>query len=286
MASSDVCTLAQWSNLIHTLGPDCLKIASYNIHRCVGGDGRSDAARVARVIGEVGCDTIGLQEVDNQPDGSHDSMQLDFLSETTGMAAVAGHTIIRHEGHFGNALLTRRPILDVRRHEISFGRREPRGALEVDIDVAGRMVRVFVTHLGLMPAERRYQVQKMLRLIEEIPRDQSVVVLGDINEWLPMGRPLRWLHGMLGHAPAERSFPARLPMFALDRVWVRPRETLLAFGTHRSETARLASDHLPVMAIIAAGAQPLSRPPFPVARSGRDRRRGERRNPAPVAESE
>lgn len=275
---SQVTTLAEWGNLVHTLGPDCLRIASYNIHRCVGGDGRADASRVARVIQEIGCDTVGLQEVDNQPDAGHDSMQLDFIAATTGMTPVAGHTIIRHEGHYGNALLTRRPILAVRRHELSFGNREPRGALEVELDVAGRMVRVFVTHLGLRPAERRYQVQKMMGLLHDIPRDQPVVVLGDINEWLPLGRPLRWLHELLGHAPAERSFPARLPMFALDRVWVRPRDTLLVFGTHRSEMASRASDHLPVMAIVALGEHPTS-PTFPygVLRSGHDRRHGERR---------
>lgn len=275
---SPVTTLAEWGNLIHTLGRDCLRIASYNIHRCVGGDGRCDAARVGRVIQEIGCDTVGLQEVDNQSDAGHDSMQLDFLANATGMSAVAGHTIVRHQGHYGNALLTSRPILGVRRHELSFGSREPRNALEVDLDVEGRMVRVFVTHLGLRPAERRFQVQKMLSLLQEVPDSQPVVVLGDLNEWLPMGRPLRWLHELLGHAPAERSFPARLPMFALDRVWVRPRDTLLVFGTHRSETARQASDHLPVMAIVAMGEHPTS-PTFPysILRSGKDRRKGERR---------
>jgi endonuclease/exonuclease/phosphatase family metal-dependent hydrolase len=248
--------LASWRNLDQALGPDCLRIGSYNIHRCVGTDGRADVARVARVIVETGCDTLGLQEVDNQPGERQDSMQLDFLGNATRMEALAGHTIVRHEGHFGNALLTRRPVLAVRRHVLSFGAREPRGALDVDLDVAGRVVRVIVTHLGLSPAERRFQVKVLLRLLHDIPPEQTVLVLGDINEWLPLGRPLRWLHGMLGAAPAERSFPSRLPLFALDRVWVRPRHTLLAFGAHRSADARVASDHLPVKAIVAAGEEP------------------------------
>jgi endonuclease/exonuclease/phosphatase family metal-dependent hydrolase len=233
------------------LGPDCLRVASYNIHRCVGSDGRTDAARVARVLVEISCDTIGLQEVDSRSDGKHDSLQLDYLAALTELQAIPGHTIIRHEGHFGNALLTSRPVLAVRQHDLSFGRREPRGAIDVDLDVAGRIVRVIVTHLGLRPAERRHQVRQMLRLLHDVPAEQPVVVLGDINEWLPLGRPLRWLHGLLGEAPAERSFPAWLPMFALDRVWVRPHHALLAFGTHRSVTARVASDHLPIKAIIA-----------------------------------
>ncbi|NMG17089.1 endonuclease/exonuclease/phosphatase family protein [Aromatoleum bremense] len=249
--------LASWRNLNEALGSDCLRISTYNIHRCIGTDRREDASRVARVIAELNCDTIGLQEVDSQPDRRHDSMQLDFLAHAASMTAIPGHTIVRHEGEFGNALLTRRPVLGVRQHDLSFNRREPRGALEVDLDVEGEVVRVIVTHLGLRPAERRFQVQKMLQLLHHLPMDQVVIVLGDINEWLPLGRPLRWLHGILGHAPAERSFPVWLPMFALDRVWVRPRHNLLAFETHRSPTSRKASDHLPVKAIIATGRRPV-----------------------------
>ena len=246
--------LVSWRNLDALLGPDCLRIASYNIHRCVGNDGRVDTARVARVINEMNCDTIGLQEVASDQHGRHDSVQLDYLARNTHMKAIAGHTIVHHTGHFGNALLTRRPVLAVRQHNLSFPRREPRGAIEVDLDVAGQVMRVFVTHLGLRPAERRYQVRRMLELLSEVPAEQPVVVLGDINEWLPVGRPLRWLHGLLGQAPGERSFPAWLPIFALDRVWVRPYWALLAFGTHRTAGARIASDHLPVKAIIAARA--------------------------------
>ena len=248
--------LASWHNLDQVLGSDCLRIASYNIHRCVGRDRQLDVGRVAQVIHELGCDIVGLQEVDNLSDGRHDSMQLDYLAHATAMQPIAGHTIVHHQGSFGNALLSRHPILAVRRHDFSYRSREPRGALEAEFDVGGKVVRVIVTHLGLRPIERRFQVRHLLHLLHDIPADRMVVVLGDINEWLPMGRPLRWLHAMLGHSPAERSFPAGLPLFALDRVWVRPRRTLLAFATHRSPTARIASDHLPVKALIATGPAP------------------------------
>ena len=73
-------SLANWRALDARLGPDVLRIASYNIHRCVGSDRNMDASRVARVIAELNCDTIGLQEVDNRPEGGHDSMQLDFIA--------------------------------------------------------------------------------------------------------------------------------------------------------------------------------------------------------------
>lgn len=244
-------SLANWRALDERLGPDCLRIASYNLHGCVGRDGREDAARVARVIEDVGCDTVGLQEVNTRSGGEHASLQLDYLADTLGMRGVPGPTILRHDGHFGNALLTRRPVLAIRRHDFSYSKREPRNALDVDLDVEGDKVRVIVTHLGLKPAERRFQVRKLLELIRSIPMHERVVVCGDINEWLPLSRPLRWMHRMLGRSPAERSFPAHRPMFALDRVWVRPRHALLACGTHRSPEAACASDHLPVKAIVA-----------------------------------
>jgi endonuclease/exonuclease/phosphatase family metal-dependent hydrolase len=232
-------------------GRDLLRIASYNIHRCVGTDMRYNVERVARVIRELGCDTIGLQEVDSRPGLQSDSMQLEFLAGATGMTPLAGANIISDEFHYGNALLTTRKVSAVRRYDLTFKGCEPRGALDVDLEAAGRKVRVIVTHLGLRPVERRYQVRKLLTVLRTIPPEQPVVVLGDINEWLPIGRPLRWLHGLLGKPPSQRSFPVWAPMFALDRVWTRPLGALLAFEVHRSAAARRASDHYPVKAIVA-----------------------------------
>jgi endonuclease/exonuclease/phosphatase family metal-dependent hydrolase len=103
--------------------------------------------------------------------------------------------------------LTRRKVLAVRRLGFTYSRREPRNALDVDLEVAGAAVRVIVTHLGLVPAERRYQVKALLEVLRSTPAQERLVVLGDINEWLPLSRPLRWLHELLGHSPAERSFP-------------------------------------------------------------------------------
>jgi endonuclease/exonuclease/phosphatase family metal-dependent hydrolase len=246
-----------WSASPRAVDPDVLHIASYNIHRCVGTDMRCDVERVATVIRELGCDTIGLQEVDSQPSERSDSMQLEYLATATGMQQVAGTTLIRHDREYGNGLLTRRKILDVKRHDLSYGRYEPRGALEVDLDVQGHVIRVFVMHLGLLPSERSYQMRKVLETLRQIPSDQPVVVLGDINEWMPLGRPLRWLHTLLGKPPWQRTFPVWAPMFALDRVWVRPVGSLLDFRVHRSPVARRASDHFPVTARVLPAAVPL-----------------------------
>jgi len=240
------------------LSPDLLRIGSYNVHGCVGIDWRRNVSRVARVLKELNCDTIGLQEVG----GKHDrtgAMQLELLARETGMQAVAGGTIIRHEYHYGNALLTTRPVLAVRRHNLSYRKYEPRGALDVDLDVCGISVRVLVTHLGLKAMERRMQVMKLIELVRDVPPHQPLVVLGDMNEWLPGGLILKWLHKLMDHAPSCRSFPTWMPLFSLDRVWSRPQGSLLSFEVHRTAAARKASDHYPVKAVIAPDAR--SAPP-------------------------
>jgi endonuclease/exonuclease/phosphatase family metal-dependent hydrolase len=238
-------SLANWTALSQQLGPDCLRVASYNVHGCRGSDGKKDASRIAAVIEETGCDTVGLQESDSE---------LDFIAERTGMQAIPGLTLLRHDGHYGNALLTRRKVLAVRRVGFTYAGREPRNALDVDLEVGGETVRIIVTHLGLWPAERRSQVQQILKLVKHTPLSERIIVLGDINEWLPLGRPLRWLNGLFGHSIVERSFPSRWPILALDRAWVRPRQSLLALKAHRTPLAAIASDHLPVKALVATHA--------------------------------
>jgi len=244
-----------------------LNVASYNVHGCVGRGNVRDVGRVAAVIRELECDTIGLQEV----------FGADLLSKETNLNLVEGKPHLWHHRHVGNALLTSRPVLAVRHHDWSWPGHEPRAALDVDLDVDGEPVRVIVTHLGLKPYERRFQVGKILDLLKQAPAPERLIVLGDINEWMPLGRPLRWLNELLGHSPAERTFPSAWPLFALDRVWVRPRHALLAYSAHRSPLAALASDHLPVKAIISSSAaqcrphpqQPSLRRPSEPARCAR-----------------
>jgi endonuclease/exonuclease/phosphatase family metal-dependent hydrolase len=77
------------------------------------------------------------------------------------------------------------------------------------------------------------------------------VLLGDLNEWLLWGRPLRWLRRHFAPAPHLPTWPARLPMFALDRIWVQPHDALLSLDTHRTPAARRASDHLPLKALLS-----------------------------------
>jgi endonuclease/exonuclease/phosphatase family metal-dependent hydrolase len=234
---------------------DLLLAASYNGHRCIGRDGRQEPDRIAQVLRELGADLVGLQEVDSGQDSAGQARQMERLAAASGFHFIAGPTILRQDGHYGNALLTGRRAREIRRLDLSHPGREPRGAIDVDLDIDGVPVRVIVTHLGLRPGERRSQVKRLLDVLS-LEGGRLTVVMGDINEWLPGSRPLRWLHRRLGKAPAVRTFPSFLPLLALDRIWVWPRKALRAVGVHGTPAARIASDHLPVKASIDVRTSP------------------------------
>lgn len=229
-------------------------IGSYNIHSCVGLDRRRSPERIASVLRELDCDIYALQEVDNEPGDDDDSQQLEYLSEAMEMAAVPGLRIVRHSGQYGNALLTRFPIISVHRHDLSYGRwLEPRGALDVELDVGGRALRVIATHLGLSRSERRFQWRQLLAAIASSPPDHPTIVLGDMNEWFPRAGTLRDANKILGEALAPPEFPSFAPFLALTRIWVRPVEAIVSLAVHRTQLARRASDHLPLRAVIDVG---------------------------------
>jgi endonuclease/exonuclease/phosphatase family metal-dependent hydrolase len=221
-----------------------LRIVTYNIHGAVGTDGKRSAARIAEVIAALNADVVALQEV---PLGGAASIDvLRELQDLTGMHAVPGPTLDGPDRRFGNAVLTNLPVRAVRTLDLSFGSREARGALDVDIDTGNGLMRIVATHLGLSARERRAQVRLLLEAFDT--PDLPVILLGDLNEWFVWGWPLRALLTRFGRVAAPRTFPSRFPAFALDRVWVHPAARLVDIEVDRSRPARIASDHLPLVA--------------------------------------
>ena len=228
------------------LDPWPLTIATYNIHGAVGCDRRFAPDRVAAVLQEINADIIALQEV--PLGGTKTPNVLRELQEATGFISAEGPACDRPERRYGNAVLSRYPILSLRSIDLSFGSREPRGALDADVNCHGHMLRVVATHLGLRPAERRDQIRRLLQVFDT--DEMPVILLGDINEWFVWGRSLRWLVSHFQPVPAPRTFPSRHPLFALDRIWIRPRHRLVHVEVHATPLARIASDHLPLVAHI------------------------------------
>ncbi len=223
-----------------------LRIASYNVHRAIGADRKTDPDRILAVLREIDSDIIALQEVEAHDQGAD---MLEWLGKKMGFQAIAGTTLLRHDGHYGNGLLTRCPVNHKTLCDLTWRGREPRGAISADIDCGGLSLRLVATHLGLRPAERRDQVQQLLHLFKERPHDRSVLI-GDLNEWFLWGRPLRRLHRHFEPTPSPATFPARAPFLALDRIWTHPRSMLQRLHVHKSPLARAASDHLPLVATL------------------------------------
>src|SRR5262245_11939034 len=217
-----------------------ITVASYNIHRGAGLDRCVSIERIAEVLEEVGADLAGLQEVFLP--------QAEFLADRLGMRLAMGPTRMAGTLPYGNAVLTRFPILKMHTFDLSWARREPRGGIRLDVPLHDRVVHVFNVHFGLKVRERANQVRMLVG--EHILRGDLTghrILIGDLNEWFPgpVGRVLRReLHG----PRMRRTHPAPIPLFPLDRIYWDPHLLCERFHVHRSRLARVASDHLPVVA--------------------------------------
>jgi endonuclease/exonuclease/phosphatase family metal-dependent hydrolase len=226
------------------LAGSMLTVASYNIHRGEGLDGRVDVGRIAAVLAEIDADLVGLQEVFTP--------QAEELARRLGVNLAMGVTRMCLGRPYGNAFLTRLPFSGHHVFDLSRPWREPRGGVRVDLAVQGSAMHVFNVHFGLKIRERAEQAQALLT--EHILRDGVdglLVVMGDLNEWFPgaVGRALRGAF----HGPrSRRTHPAPLPLFPLDRIYWDRRLHGETFRVHRSRLSRIASDHLPVVAHLRA----------------------------------
>ncbi|HEV2765630.1 MAG TPA: endonuclease/exonuclease/phosphatase family protein, partial [Pyrinomonadaceae bacterium] len=168
----------------------------------------------------------------------------------------------RHDGGaYGNVLLSRWPLRFTHNYDISWRGREPRGALRGDVEIdlgdgTTHVLHVFNIHLGTAFIERRYQGRRLVSpdiLCDPSLRGGARVVLGDFNEWT-RGLASRLLAGELvsvdirEHLPRARTYPGLLPFMHLDHIYFDPRLRLERLWLHRSRTALVASDHLPLVA--------------------------------------
>jgi len=249
---------------IEAVGPHLI-VATYNVHTCVGVDRRYDPARIATVLRELDADIVGLQEVDSGRNGARPLDQGTILAEATGLRAISGPLLTDHRGRFGNAILTRLPVLAVRYIDLSVDHYEPRCAIDVDLDAGSHVLRVIATHFGLRGGERRVQTRRLLAAIagngasHGPSTSDAILMMGDLNEWRGRRGGIRALDRELGRAPAPRTFPSWCPILPLDRIYAAPPAVLRDLGVHRSPLARLASDHLPLRARLAwrSAAEPL-----------------------------
>jgi endonuclease/exonuclease/phosphatase family metal-dependent hydrolase len=230
-------------------GGRALRIATYNVHACVGRDGRRDPERISQVIAELDADVVAIQEFTYPMDVAIETRKLAGLPALDAYECALGPTLERRSNRFGNLLLSRHSIRELQRIDLSMDKREPRGALAVTIDIGGVELHVLATHLGLKLRERELQVRRILDHVDAHARD-FVVVMGDFNDWLPGRSVVHVLEERFGASPRPRTFPAFMPLLALDRIWVRPGARVRTMEAHNSPLAKRASDHLPLVAVV------------------------------------
>jgi endonuclease/exonuclease/phosphatase family metal-dependent hydrolase len=228
--------------------PQEIRVATYNVHRWTGLNGRSsaDPARAGFVISELGADVIALQEV-MRP--HHGDDPLEAIAEALGMHVTFAASRVHKKGELGNAILSRWPLGGVSMLDLSYSRFEKRVAVSAQIPFEGGVLEVVSTHLALADRTRHKQVRALLGH-PQLGRG-PIVLLGDMNAWrrCPATRALD--KGLRADSDLEypMSFPSVRPILALDRIYTSG-VRLIDISAHDSRAAQRASDHLPVVARI------------------------------------
>lgn len=238
-----------------------LRVATYNIHKGVQGLGparRLEIHNLAHAVEQFDADIVCLQEVrsHHRKLEKHftrwpDLDQAGYLSPEGYESVYCTNAVTRH-GEHGNALLSRWPVVSSGHADVSDHRFEQRGLLHVSVLVDGTEVHVVVVHLGLIHASRERQVARLGAFIErEVPPDVPLVVAGDFNDWgARLLRPMDALGLKTFEGIRLPTFPARLPLLHLDRIYARGLRPLSAHVPHGKAWARM-SDHLPLIAELA-----------------------------------
>lgn len=248
-----------------------ITLASYNMHKAVGLDGRRDPHRVLRVLQEIDADIVALQEADKRIGGRGSTVPHELI-DSHGMYTPV-HFGVRHKrmldkarrhtdrlfkvntrniGWHGNAILVKRHIGVIDCSALDLPMLEPRGAVMAELLIDGRPLRVIGMHLDLSGLWRRRQMRAIVESIARRPQKMPTVLMGDTNEWRTVAGCLKDLEPDFHIAPTGPSFHARHPVAQLDRIIVHKDLNIEAAGVHMSPVARRASDHLPIWARVSA----------------------------------
>jgi endonuclease/exonuclease/phosphatase family metal-dependent hydrolase len=258
-----------------------LRVLSYNIHKCIGGvDRRYQPQRVADVIQQQEPDVLLLQEVDANCGRSNGDRQVDLLGELTGMRYRTWfpNVDVRGGGQYGNAVLSRYPIIESTNIDVSLRFKKKRSVLHSVIrvrhDDVDRTIHLYNMHLGLARFERRIQLRRFLdsHPFANLHHDTPIVVGGDLNDVYGRLGDLLRPAGFRGVDRRPLTFPAWGPVRPLDAIFVRGHVDFVKLIRCDSEVARKASDHRPLIADVrlhphhahlSSHHQPEHKPPSP-----------------------
>jgi len=225
-----------------------IRIASYNLQKCVGLDLRRRPDRILNVIADIAAQVVVLQEADKRLAPRIAALPHE-MAEAEGWQVVEFGQPGGSLGWHGNAMLLRPGLRVIETQHIELPGLEPRGAVRADLDTGLGPLRVVGLHLGLVRRYRLLQVAAIMRALARLAPCPTVLA-GDFNDWRG-GAALDAAAKGVGFVTTGPSFPAPRPVARLDRLALSPDLEALATGVHRARPARVASDHLPVWADVA-----------------------------------
>jgi endonuclease/exonuclease/phosphatase family metal-dependent hydrolase len=227
-----------------------IHVASYNMRKAIGTDRRRNPERTIEVLNEIGADVVALQEADRRFGERVSAIPAHLLEDHSSYRPVQFPLRNGEIGWHGNAVLIG-PEVEVRScGALHIPSLEPRGAVFAELSVRGLPLRIVGMHLDLSGLWRRRQSRAILHHLAHAEA-MPTVLMGDLNEWTPNGGCLRDFAHDFDFAPCGRSFHARRPVAALDRIMYGRELKLVDCGVHASLLARKASDHLPIWARLA-----------------------------------
>ena len=250
-----------------TLSSSNLRVATYNIHKGVRGVGprkRLEIHNLRQGVDSLDADFVFLQEVrhfnhrearrfNRTQLGWPEQSQADFLAPE-GYQVAYRTNAVTPGGEHGNALLSRWRIGDIGHQDVSDHRFEQRGLLHVPVAWGGATVHAIVAHLGLIHASRVRQVERIADFVaSQVPDSEPIVIAGDFNDWgEKLDAPMAEM-GLARACPEQpgfvmpRTFPSRVPVFSLDRIYTRGFRCVSTSAPRGLGWARM-SDHLPLVA--------------------------------------
>ncbi|MBV8864801.1 MAG: endonuclease/exonuclease/phosphatase family protein [Acidobacteriaceae bacterium] len=223
-------------------------VGTYNVHKCRGIDWRVRPERILKVMREMDTDILAIQEIFEE--------QSECLASGLEMPHVFAPTKKVSGRKYGNAVFSRLPLLSVLNHDLTVRGREPRGCLQVEIEIArGRTIELFATHLGTSYFERKEQGFRMVspQIVGQSGAAGRRIVAGDFNEWT-RGLATRMLSQRLKsadvrlHLRRARTYPGVIPFLHLDHIYYDQAFLLVRLRLHKTPLALTASDHLPLVA--------------------------------------
>lgn len=236
-----------------------MKIASYNIRKCIGLDRRRNPQRVLSVLSDLSMDIIALQEADKRLGRRPSSLPIDQIERHTGLLPLdigrAGPSL----GWHGNALLLKPDSSFADVECLTLPGLEPRGAIIADINLKnGLSVRLVTVHLGLLRKNRIRQIAYIQDAIASRP-NRSTIIMGDFNEWSGT-KGLEGLSGDFNILAPGNSFHAARPIAKLDRFALSRDLQVKDAGVIDNTRARRASDHLPIWVELGVSLKAKTRP--------------------------